>query len=257
MTELERRIEGLGPWFHNLHLPDGTETCPTHSLGDFPNEKWRRLAHFLPADLSGADVLDVGCNAGFYSFELAKRGAQVTGLDSSEHYLRQARWAAELMGLSDRVRFERRQIYELGATTRRWDIVLFMGVIYHLRYPLLGLDIVSRCVGKLLVVQSLLSPDDSNGEVPPNLELQDRVPLVRPGWPKLSFVERRLAGDPSNWWVPNRACLEAMVRSSGMRILAAPIEEFLLCEPDRDGETSMWRWNQDEYWAAVGPRKDS
>src|SRR5690348_17397967 len=47
-------------------------------------------------------VLDIGCNAGFYSFELAARGAQVTGLDMDPHYLRQARWAAERLGFADR-----------------------------------------------------------------------------------------------------------------------------------------------------------
>jgi tRNA (mo5U34)-methyltransferase len=253
--ELVEAIRGLGPWFHNLHLPDGTETCPQHRLGDFPNMKWRKLAGFLPQDLSGATVLDVGCNAGFYSFELAKRGARVTGIDSSEHYLRQARWAAEVSGLTDRVCFEKRQLYDLGSIDRTWDIVLFMGVIYHLRYPLLGLDVISRCVGTTLVLQSVLAPGEPDEALPADLELSDRAPLVSAGWPRLSFIERRFAGDPSNWWVPNRACLAAMVRSSGLRVVAEPLEEFLLCEPDREGETSMWRWNQEEFWAAVRARE--
>jgi tRNA (mo5U34)-methyltransferase len=255
MSTLQHELEQLGPWFHNLHLPDGTQTCPDHRLGDFPNAKWQKLARHLPTDLSGVTVLDIGCNAGFYSFELARRGAMVTAIDSSEHYLSQARWAARVTGLSERVRFEQRQVYELGATTRTWDIVLFMGVLYHLRYPMLGLDIVSRCVGALLVLQSVLTPDDGEAEVPPDLDLSERAPLVKPGWPRLSFIERRLAGDPSNWWAPNHACLAAMVRSAGMRIVGEPLEEFLLCQPERDGETSMWRWNAAEYWAAVGPRR--
>jgi tRNA (mo5U34)-methyltransferase len=252
MMTVTQEIGELGPWFHNLHLPDGTETCKDHRLGDFPNVKWAKLAPHLPLDLKGATVLDVGCNAGFYSFELAKRGAQVTAIDSSEHYLRQARWAAQTLGLEARVEFRRQQIYELGGVDRRWDIVLFLGVLYHLRYPLLGLDIVSRCVGKTLVVQSLVAHGEPVLLPPPDLELAERAPLLRPGWPRLSFIERRFAGDPSNWWVPNEACLAAMVRSAGMRVLSAPLEEFLLCAPDPEGETSMWRWNQDEFWAAVG-----
>lgn len=256
MTHLQQEIRALGPWFHNLHLPDGTQTCPEHGLGDFPNAKWQKLAAYLPRDLTGATVLDVGCNAGFYSFELAKLGASVTAIDSSVHYLTQARWAAEVNGLSDRVSFEQRQIYELGASQRKWDIVLFLGVLYHLRYPLLGLDIVSRCVGSELIVQSLLAPDGPASEIPPNLELSEREPLVQPGWPRLSFIERQFAGDPSNWWVPTRTCLEAMLRSSGMRVITPALDEFFLCEPDRDGETSMWRWNSAEYWAAVGQRQE-
>ena len=67
-------IAALGPWFHNLHLPDGTQTVPDHFLGDFPTFKWEQIRDYLPADLAGWTALDIGCNAGFYSFELARRG---------------------------------------------------------------------------------------------------------------------------------------------------------------------------------------
>ncbi|HJU26111.1 MAG TPA: DUF1698 domain-containing protein, partial [Rhodanobacteraceae bacterium] len=86
-------IAHLAPWFHNLHLPQGVQTCPGHPLGDFPAFKWREIAPHVPSDLSGWRVLDIGCNAGFYSFELAARGARVTGIDIDPHYLDQARWA--------------------------------------------------------------------------------------------------------------------------------------------------------------------
>ena len=85
-----REIAKLGPWFHNLHLPDGIETAPDHPLGDYPAYKWHELAPHLPENLSGWRALDIGCNAGFYTFELAKRGAQVTGLEIDSHYLEQA-----------------------------------------------------------------------------------------------------------------------------------------------------------------------
>lgn len=92
-------IVRLGPWFHNLHLPDGRQTRPDHPYGDFPRFKWEQMSHALPADLSGMKALDVGCNAGFYTFELAKRGARVLGVDIDPHYLAQARWAAGELGL--------------------------------------------------------------------------------------------------------------------------------------------------------------
>src|SRR4051812_10308771 len=138
MSNLQENISSLGPWFHNLHLPDGTQTCPDHPLGDFPSFKWRALRHCFPEDLSGATVLDIGCNAGFYSLELARRGAMVTAIDLDPHYLRQARWASEVCGLAERIHFEQRQVYSLAHAGRRWDIVLFLGVLYHLRYPMLG-----------------------------------------------------------------------------------------------------------------------
>src|SRR5215203_2747499 len=79
---LQADIAALGHWFHNLHLPDGTQTAPDHPLGDFPSYKWRHLSEHIPQDLTGWKVLDIGCNAGFYGFELAKRGGKVTGIDS-------------------------------------------------------------------------------------------------------------------------------------------------------------------------------
>src|SRR3712207_6240902 len=119
-------IERLGPWFHNLHLPDGTQTRPGHPLGDFPAVKWAQIAPHVPEDLTGWSVLDIGCNAGFYTFELAKRGAEVTAIDCDAHYLRQARWAAGRYGLADRVTFRQMQVYQLAHTPEQYDLVWFM-----------------------------------------------------------------------------------------------------------------------------------
>src|SRR5215212_12236602 len=96
--EIRRKVEALGPWFHNLHLK-GVETAPHHFLGDYPNIKWRQFADALPEDLTGRSVLDIGCNAGFYAMEMKRRGAdRVVGIDTEREYLEQARFAAELNG---------------------------------------------------------------------------------------------------------------------------------------------------------------
>ncbi|MEZ5866740.1 MAG: methyltransferase domain-containing protein [Geminicoccaceae bacterium] len=79
----------------------------------------------LPADLAGARVLDIGCNAGFYSFALAARGADVLGIDVDEHHRAQARWAKAYLG-ADRVAFRRASIWEVDRLGR-FDLVLFMG----------------------------------------------------------------------------------------------------------------------------------
>src|SRR4051794_36216153 len=181
---VRRAAKELGPWFHNLHLPDGTQTCPDHWAGDFPSYKWAQIAPHLPDDLTGWSCLDIGCNAGFYVFELAKRGANVLGIDLDERYLRQARWAAEQFQLQDRTRFERMQVYDLARREERFDLVLFMGVLYHLRYPMLGLDIVCQHVKRTLVFQTLTMPGDAVYEQTWGKDFQDRELMQKPGWPK-------------------------------------------------------------------------
>jgi tRNA (mo5U34)-methyltransferase len=227
-------FDELGPWFHNLHLPDGTQTAPDHWLGDFPSFKWRQLAPHLPADLSGWRVLDIGCNAGFYSFELAQRGARVLGVDVDVHYLAQARWAVGQFGVQERVEFRQMQVYDLARLDETFDLVLFMGVFYHLRYPLLGLDIVARKVGRLMVFQSMMMPGEEVADTTGH-GLDDRQVLPAPGWPRMAFLEHAFEGDPTNWWAPDHACVEAMLRSSGLRVAARPGHELYLCEPHSGG----------------------
>ena len=230
---IEQQIDDLAPWFHNLHLPSGHETAPDHPLGDFPRFKWRSLATALPDDLTGWRALDVGCNAGFYTFELAKRGATVLGIDMDDHYLRQARWAADAFGIEERVRFERRQVYELARSDERFDLVLFLGVLYHLRHPLLALDILAGKAKRLFVLQTLTMPGEQRVKPPRDLDIEERERMLEPGWPKIAFVERKLAGDKTNWWAPNAAAVEAMARSAGLAIVAHPGHEIWLCRPQR------------------------
>jgi tRNA (mo5U34)-methyltransferase len=230
-----QEIAELGPWFHNLHLPDGTQTAPSHFLGDFPSYKWRALAPHLPERLDGWSALDIGCNAGYYSFELARRGAAVTGIDMDPHYLNQARWAARELGLEAAVEFRQMQVYDLAAEDETFDLVLFMGVFYHLRYPLLGLDIVSRHTRRMMVFQTMTMPGmDVYGDTRDH-PIDDRDVLLDPGWPRMAFIEHRFAGDPTNWWVPNHSAVEAMLRSSGMEVHAHLGHEIYLCAPAAPG----------------------
>ncbi|MCU1353947.1 MAG: Methyltransferase type 11 [Acidimicrobiales bacterium] len=228
---LDAEVRRLGPWFHNLHLPGGRQTAPDHPLGDFPSFKWAELSSAVPEDLRGARALDVGCNAGFYSFELARRGADVLAIDPDPHYLRQAAWAAERLGLAARVTLRRLGVYDLVGLDETFDLVLFMGVLYHLRHPLLALDLVAEHTRSTLVVQTLTVPDDAPDRAPRDLPLAQRGRLREPGWPTLAFVEHHLAGDPTNWWVPNASAVEAMIRSSGMRIVDRPGHELWVCQP--------------------------
>lgn len=252
-TGLAAAAAELGPWFHNLHLPDGSQTAPDHPLGDFPAFKWRELESHLPADLAGWTALDLGCNAGFYSLELARRGAQVVGLDCEELFLRQARWAAGLFPHGERIEYRQGEVYDLAGWSESFDLVLFMGVFYHLRYPVLALDIVAEHVRRLLVFQTLTQPGQQVQEPPEDLDFNDRERFTQPGWPTLAFIERKMAGDPSNWWAANHAAVEALLRSTGLRLTARPGHEVYLAEPARPpGAAAARTWDQDELLAATG-----
>jgi tRNA (mo5U34)-methyltransferase len=228
VEQLRRRIAELGSWFHNLEL-GGVQTAPDHFLGDYPSTKWREFADALPPDLQGRRVLDIGCNAGFYSLEMKKRGAsRVLGIDDDPRYLAQARFASEYLGLD--IEFRQLSVYDVAALGERFDVVLFMGVLYHLRHPLLALDLLhDHVVGDLLVVQSMLRGSTGTMAVAPDYAFDEVEVFEAPEYPKLHFVEQRYAHDPTNWWVPNRSCLEAMLRSAGFRIIGHPESEVFLC----------------------------
>jgi tRNA (mo5U34)-methyltransferase len=226
--ELHRQIEALGEWFHNIDL-NGVKTAPNHFLGDYPAVKWREFANAIPEDLSGMSVLDIGCNGGFYSIEMKRRGAgRVLGIDFDEDYLAQARFAAQVTG--SEIEFRRLSVYDLGSLGEQFDIVLFMGVLYHLRHPLLALDLIREHVARdLFVFQSMQRGSAQVEPLGDDYEFWETDLFDRPGYPKLHFVEKRYAHDQTNWWIPNRACVEAMLRSSGFEIVSHPEEEVYVC----------------------------
>jgi tRNA (mo5U34)-methyltransferase len=225
---IEARVRELGPWFHNLDLR-GVKTAPDHFLGDYPSVKWRNFAPAVPADLAGKTVLDIGCNAGFYSMEMKRRGARrVVGIDSDDRYLAQARFAAEVEGLD--IEYRKLSVYEVGALGERFDFVIFMGVLYHLRHPLLALDLLhEHVVGDLMLFQSMQRGSEDSLDVGADHHFWETELFDLPAYPKLHFIEHRYAGDPTNWWVPNAACAEAMLRSAGFEIVEHPEQEVYLC----------------------------
>ncbi len=227
--QIKQSVRDLGEWFHNMDLL-GVKTAPNHFLGDYPNCKWQHFSAAIPEDLTGRTVLDIGCNAGFYSLEMKRRGAErVVGIDSDERYLAQARFAAEVRGMD--IELKQMSVYEVGRLEEKFDLVLFMGVIYHLRHPLLALDLIHEHVARdLVVVQSMLRGSDDVLDVAENYPFAEKAHFDEPGYPKMHFIENLYANDPTNWWAPNKACLAAMIRSSGFEIVANPENEVFVCK---------------------------
>jgi tRNA (mo5U34)-methyltransferase len=196
---VQKRIQELGDWFHNMNL-GGVQTAPDHFLGDYPWVKWSRFSVAIPDDLRGKTVLDVGCNAGFYALEMKKRGAdRVLGIDSSDHYLKQARFASEVTGL--KIELANLSVYDV--------------------------------VKDQLIVQSMLRGSSDVEPVEPDYPFAETGIFGRSGFPQMYFVEKKYSHDPTNWWIPNRACLEAMLRSAGFDIVGHPEPEVFVTKASR------------------------
>jgi len=226
--EIRRQIDELGPWFHNLDL-HGVKTAPNHFLGDYPTVKWKKFANALPHDLRGKSVLDVGCNAGFYSIEMKRRGAdRVLGIDSDPDYIAQARFAAKICQAD--IELSTMSVFDLPRLGESFDFVLYLGVSYHLRYPLLALDILhDHVVRDTMVFQSMTRGSSEVEPLKDDYDFWCNDIFDNSSFPRLHFVEKRYSGDPTNWWIPNRACVEAMLRSAGFIIMARPEDETYIC----------------------------
>ena len=225
---IRARVAALAPWFHDLDL-GGVQTAPDHFLWGYPGNKFKQFAHAIPQDLTGWSVLDIGCNAGFYSLEMKRRGAaRVVGIDFDDRYLDQARFAAEVRGVE--IEFRKLSVYDVAALGERFDLVIFMGVLYHLRHPLLALDLIHEHVARdLLLYQSMQRGTDQVMDVERDYDFMETAHFDHPGYPKLHFIEHQYSGDPTNWWAPNAACSAAMLRSSGFEVLDQPEGEVFVC----------------------------
>src|SRR5262249_41810436 len=123
-----------GSWWHSIDLGNGLVTPGVHSLAEMQN-LYRSLE--LPEDLSGKTLLDLGCWDGFYTFEAERHGARVTAVDC----WRPANFFAAREVLKSRAEFREASVYEIGKDALgSFDMVLFLGVLYHLRHPLLALE---------------------------------------------------------------------------------------------------------------------
>jgi len=177
-------------WFHTFEIAPGLWTAGHYK----PDPAWLFELMGVARDLGGRRALDMGCADGLYAFEFARRGAEVTAVDVFTPEFRNVQFLSELWQIP--VRYVQSTVYTYQAEPA--DVVLALGVLYHLQYPLLGLHCLNALCRDQLVLES----------------------EVRRGWGKtLRFLPgQELNNDPSNWWVPTKRCLRAMVESAGFRI---------------------------------------
>jgi tRNA (mo5U34)-methyltransferase len=157
-----------------------------------------RLAQFpLPSDLHGKRALDIGAWDGWFSFELERRGAQVMAVDSTP--FEQFRIARDLLGSHAQYRID--DVCRLSpAQIGYFDIVMFLGVLYHLKHPMLALEKVCELSTDIVCVESFVTDDGADPAAKPLMEFYETT---------------ELCGQFDNWVGPNTACLLAMCRSTG------------------------------------------
>lgn len=182
-----------GSWWHSIDLGQGRITPGVHTQEEL-HDNYRRFA--LPENLGGKRVLDMGCWDGFYSFESERRGATVVAVDC----WRPENFFTARAALGSGVEFHELSVYEaMPERLGTFDVVLFLGVLYHLRHPLLALERICELTKEVAVIES---------HVVDNLFPTDK--------PIMEFYEEdELGGQFDNWWGPNRACLTRMLRAAG------------------------------------------
>src|SRR5579884_2725092 len=190
--ELVQDLAQLG-WYHSIELPDGSVIPGLHSADHLR----ARLARFrLPEDLRGKRVLDIGAWDGWFSFEMERRGASVVAVDVIERDT--FRRARELLG--SKVEFVVADVFQLSPERMgRFDIVLFLGVLYHVKHPLLALEKVCALSTDIACIESFVT-DDGDVSAPPGMEFYETDELV---------------GRIDNWVGPNTSCLMAFCRTAG------------------------------------------
>ena len=143
-------------------------------------------------------------------------------------YLAQARLAAELSNTA--IEFHHLSVYDVAHLQEKFDLVLFLGVLYHLRHPLLALDLIQEHVARdYLVFQSMQRGSQAVLSVRQDYDFWETDLFAKEGIPLMYFIENSFAADPTNWWIPNRAAVEAMLRSAGFTITEHPEEEVYIC----------------------------
>jgi tRNA (mo5U34)-methyltransferase len=213
--EILLELKRLEPWFHRIDLGGGLYTKTESVMGepvDHPHGPWQTIQKLLPRDLRGMTLLDVGCNAGFYAFEAKRRGAtRVLGVDGQRQHVRQGLFVRKVLDLE--VQFRRLNVYELSPrVVGQFDITLALGLLYHLKHPILALENLYRVTKELLVIETAIMP---SALTPKSFAYSFGAmkTILHP----LAYVENPPESKEQvfNWFLPGVEALMALLRNAG------------------------------------------
>jgi len=226
-AEIEADVRRLGWWYQCFELPGGVMTSPGRPPAYFPETRWKLVEPFVPPDLTGKTVLDVGGNAGYFSVQMMRRGAKsCTLIEPYEEFAAQARYVADLFAYDIEVIAEDVHTWCLTHDAR-FDYVIFLGLFYHLKYPGIVLDRLAEMTRELMLFQSHIADEENPAIGSGHASALDGDS----SFPRLAFIENLYKGDPTNWWLPDAAALDALVRSAGMNVIARPHPHLLVARP--------------------------
>ncbi|MFN7947047.1 MAG: DUF1698 domain-containing protein [Blastocatellia bacterium] len=180
-------------WWHSIDLGHGQVTNGVNRLEDLQTA-YRRFN--LPEDLGGKRVLDVGCWDGFYAFEAERHGAEVVAVDC----FRPETFFFAREALKSQAQFHELSVYELAPEQiGQFDFVFFLGVLYHLQHPLLGLQRICEVTKDVAVIGSFITDSVLKSEQPA----------------MIFYPLNELGGQYDNWCGPNSECLVQMTKAAG------------------------------------------
>ena len=239
--EAERYVKSYSFWYHRVYLGHGVYTMPP-TMAD---RVWALIKPTFPENLNGASMLDVGSNAGFFSIMAKLRGAgRILGIESFKMFYDQGEYIRNIWQMDIEYRFM--DAHEIGKIDEEFDLVMFAGILYHLKNPLLVLEEVGRRCRDAIVVESEVIPEDPRNLIMARLGPLGKVKLTPTTKGFMKFYERdELNGDMSNWWAPDTECLMGMLRVAGFKFFSRPIyhapSRILLIATKKEQSLLDWR----------------
>jgi len=230
---LLKELPTLGSWHHIIDLGNGISTNGTEHSGYDPEMRWQIIEKHLPEDLSGASVLDLGCNSGYLAMNMKKRGAKrVVAVYTAPLILKQAEFIMKWYDVN--VELVHRDVHTYCLTTEeRFDYVIFLGIFYHLKYPVIVLDRLAEMTKSLLFFQTVKIGGQESYQLQENYEIDEmRTMYENPSIPKMMFIENKFNNDASNWWIANKTAIDSLLRSAYLKVIDKPENGIYVCKPD-------------------------
>jgi len=263
--EIRQQLSTMQPWHHNVELAPGVWTNP--KMGNHPAARWALIEPHVPKDLRGKTVLDLGCSSAFFSAMFKKRGAErVVAVDIVDSAISEAQLLTKVFGTP--VEIVQSDIYDFLINNRdHFDYVIFLGIFYHLRSPLFVLDKLSAITRERLYFQTWVRNEGAllDGirrllfafyemgvlarrgeprraitsawrtltqplELPDNLDTEDSYIMSHPSFPKMSFIQKSMNNDPTNWWVGDTRTIRAILESTGFRRIQQLSDDTFICD---------------------------